>query len=176
METYTIKKKLMKRGKTSKKFNERIKYKPLLLEIDKKAKLEDKKIREVNRGNNLILNQNGYDKKNNIIDIKENKVPKKQEANIKELNVLQKPITQIKEKFYFLDNNESLKNIIKNNYNNDEDFCLISRNERNDLITSSYKKEDFIGKYKFIYIFYENKCFRLLFPNTNILIYKMKKK
>ena len=161
METDTIKKKLMKRGKTSKKFNEKIKYKSLPLDL---VKLEDKKFRDFNRGNNLILNINRYGKKNNIIDIKENKPQKKQEANINELNALKKPITQIKEKFYFLDNNESLKNIIKNNYNNDEDFCLISRNERNDLITSSYKKEDFIGKYKFIYIFYENKCFRLLFP------------
>ena len=170
METIKIKKitKNNRRGRTSKKYDEKINYKPLALEMKKKDKLEDKKYKKTNDKNNLFLNPNNIVKNTNIMKIKENKPPKEHETKIKELNILKKSVNQNKEKFYFLDNNETLKKIIRNNYNNCEELILISKNEKNDLIEGLYKKEDFIGNYKFIYITYENKCFRLLFPKYKI--------
>ena len=141
MEVTTIKK--IKRGK-SKKYVERN-----LGEIDKVSKLT----LHCNRDRMKIFN----------MEIKNNKSPKEPDK----INnyVIPKLQDISREEFYFLDNIESLKNIIKTNDDKDEDFVLISKNERNDLIKYFYKKKDFIKNYKFIYIIYANKSFKVLFPN-----------
>ena len=167
METNTIKKITLKknfRSKTNKNYKRKIKYKLVNLNPEKNVNIEERKIREVNLRDNLILKLNKYKKENNIMGTKNNKAPKEQESKTKEFTFLKKPVTQIKEEFYFLDNNEQLKNIIKTNDNNEGDFFLISKNNWDDWIKSLYKKEDFIKDYQFIYISYENKCFKLLFP------------
>ena len=167
METNTIKKITLKknfRSKTNKNYKRKIKYKLVNLNPEKNVNIEERKIREVNLRDNLILKLNKYKKENNIMGTKNNKAPKEQESKSKEFTFLKKPVTQIKEEFYFLDNNEQLKNIIKTNDNNEGDFFLISKNNWDDWIKSLYKKEDFIKDYQFIYISYENKCFKLLFP------------
>ena len=146
MEVTTIKKitsKNPKRGK-SKKYVERN-----LGEIDKVSKLT----LHCNRNRMKIFN----------MEIKNNKSPKEPDK----INnyVIPKLQDISREEFYFLDNIESLKNIIKTNDDKDKDFVLISKNERNDLIKYLYKKKDFIKNYKFIYIIYANKSFKVLFPN-----------
>ena len=168
-----INKKNYQRSRTSKKYG-KPQYKPMVFESDKQKQIESKKIYENFKNDfmNINYDKNGKRKQMRTSVKKEsliNKYPIKENYKLNEDITAKNVSNKIIEEFYFLDDNESLKNIIKsNNYNNKDNFFLVSINEKNDTFQSLYQKKDFIDKYKFIYINYKDQCFKLLFPKNKL--------
>ena len=168
-----INKKNYQSSRTSKKYG-KPQYKPMVFESDKQKQIESKKIYENFKNDfmNINYDKNGKRKQMRTSVKKEsliNKYPIKENYKLNEDITAKNVSNKIIEEFYFLDDNESLKNIIKsNNYNNKDNFFLVSINEKNDTFQSLYQKKDFIDKYKFIYINYKDQCFKLLFPKNKL--------
>ena len=168
-----INKKNYQRSRTSKKYG-KPQYKPMVFESDKQKQIESKKIYENFKNDfmNINYDKNGKRKQMRTSVKKEsliNKYPIKENYKLNEDITAKNVSNKIIEEFYFLDDNKSLKNIIKsNNYNNKDNFFLVSINKKNDTFQSLYQKKDFIDKYKFIYINYKDQCFKLLFPKNKL--------